>query len=79
MKNNENVFSKTNLLKMNEKSINKDAEFFVVRDFRDVMKEELGLPENTDMDRYLNRMRAGDPNNVDLSRSARRKNHCPCK
>jgi len=79
MQNNENVFSKTNLLKMNEKSINKDAEFFVVRDFRDVMKEELGLPENTDMDRYLNRMRAGDPNNVGPGRSARRKNHRPCK
>jgi hypothetical protein len=79
MKNNENVFSKTNLLKMKEKSVNIDAKFFLVRDFRDVMKEELGLPENTDMDRYLNRMRAGDPDNVGPGRSAKRKNHRSCK
>lgn len=64
---------------MNKKNVNKDAEFFVVRDFRDVMKEELGLPENTDMDRYLNRMRAGDPDNVGPGRSAMCKNHRPCK
>ena len=64
---------------MNKKNINKDAEFFVVKDFRDVIREELGLPENTDMDRYLNRMRAGDSDNVGLGRSARRKKHHPCK
>lgn len=64
---------------MNKKNVNKDAEFFVVRDFRDVIREELGLPENTDMDRYLNRMRAGDPDNVGLGWSARRKNHRSCK
>ena len=64
---------------MKEKSVNIDAKFFLVRDFRDVMKEELGLPENTDIDRYLNRMRAGDPDNVGPGRSVRRKNHSPCK
>lgn len=64
---------------MNEKSVKKDAGFFLVRDFRDVMREELGLPENADMDRYLNRMRAGDPNNIGSGRSARRKKHHPCK
>ncbi len=64
---------------MNEKSVSKDSDFFLVRDFRDVMREELGLPENADMDRYLNRMRAGDSDNISPGRSARRKNHRPCK
>ncbi len=79
MKNKRECFSKTNLLKMNEKSVSKDSEFFLVRDFRDVMREELGLPENIYMDRYLNRMRAGDPDNVGPGRNTRRKNHRPCK
>ena len=73
---------------MSEKSLKKEAGFFVVRDFHDVMRDELGLPENTDMDQYLNRMMAGDPDSQEYrrkamlaARKAKRlsKDHRPCK
>lgn len=73
---------------MSKVSFKKEAGFFVVRDFRDVMRDELGLSENTNMDQYLNRMMAGDPDNQEYRRkvmfSARKakrlsKDHRPCK
>lgn len=62
-------YSKFNSLKMSKVSLEKEAGFFVVRDFRDVMRDELGLSEKTDMDQYLNRMMAGDPDSLDCRRS----------
>ena len=73
---------------MSKVSLEKEAGFFVVRDFRDVMRDELGLSEKTNMDQYLNRMMAGDPDNQGYrrkvmlaSRKATRlsKDHRPCK
>lgn len=81
-------YSKLNSLKMNKLSFKKEAGFFVVRDFRDVMRDELGLSGSTDMDQYLNRMMAGDPDCQEqrrkamlAERKAKRlsKDHRPCK
>ena len=55
---------------MSKVSFKKEAGFFMARDFRDVMRDELGLSENTNMDQYLNRMMAGDPDNQEYRRKA---------
>lgn len=73
---------------MSKVSLEKEAGFFVVRDFRDVMRDELGLSRSTDMDQYLNRMIAGDPDSQEhrrkamlAARKAKRlsKDHRPCR
>lgn len=60
---------------MKEEGVNKNSKIFLARVFRDVMKEELGFPQNTDMDWYMNHMKASGLDNVCPSRNVWRKNH----